>query len=883
MTAGETALLDALRSTLRLRVRVLGEMVGSGHLSYADVLDDLVRGPVLAFCHDHPFAWDALELLEEELALDLADAAHAAESACYVPPVAGLPPYYAPITEPRAAALARQERVIWDTITEGARIGAARRDLAQRRDAEALHLDDPSPAARAALTRRLHREIAAAHGFDRWIPPAPRALLSGSQGSGKTRDAVRTVASLRERIAVRWTEPTLEKCDEVAAAYFDAARPHSLPHVVIRGRARQIPGKPPGTPMCRRHEVAELVAARGISVRGQLCPTCPFARGCGYLAQEAQVAAMKGVGLFITAAQGLFNPSPAPAADLFIGDERIDAGHVSQVPLASVASTALPYRGGTGLAAVTAAHRTIEAVGDALAQPHQLDALRTAGIDRAALQSAIALLDAEATPDASAITGSLSDAELRARLDALPERTALGCLKVLRAVAHELHQPRRVLNGVALDARGMLTLGRLQSVRGVPATSGVLLLDGTGNPDHARATWGARVRHEVVRIERDAHVTGTRGRSYSRQSITGLDARGLSMPNKEAAAARLRQDVATIAARLPGPCLVVAPMTAERALEDALPLDTPTAHFNALRGLNAHKNCPSVVVVGRTSMSVEQVEALARPYLANDPAPFASSATEPVPDDWPYVGWPYRATRMRRMRNGSLSAVEVEVHPDPRVQGVLEQVREAEAVQGVDRVRPIFNYRTIVAMNSLALDVTYDAILSHAELVDGGTRWDRAMAATGIVPLGARDLHAMHGDLFPSPSSAKDALKAAAISGGVAQRVSSLGTPPTYYYRRKGQTGSLSKALIDPHRHPDPWAALAAALGPLVWCERADPVQDCAPPLPVPPVDLPAPIQPRKPIVVWDRDGWPSPDHGEAAPIRPPAAHQATAPPLRPT
>ena len=58
------------------------------------------------------------------------------------------------------------------------------------------------------------------------------------------------------------------------------------------------------------------------------------------------------------------------------------------------------------------------------------------------------------------------------------------------------------------------------------------------------------------------------------------------------------------------------------------------------------------------------------------------------------------ATHGRRL----LSPVEVPVHPDPRCQRVLEQVREAEVVQAGDRVRPVFNQRDMTFLNSLALD-----------------------------------------------------------------------------------------------------------------------------------------------------------------------------------
>jgi hypothetical protein len=112
-------------------------------------------------------------------------------------------------------------------------------------------------------------------------------------------------------------------------------------------------------------------------------------------------------------------------------------------------------------------------------------------------------------------------------------------------------------------------------------------------------------------------------------------------------------------------------------------------HFGAVRGLNAWGDCRSAVIVGRESVSIEAVEDLARAYMANDPMAFVSTAGAP-PRNWAWPFWPYRATRGRRMANGSVAAVEVEVHPDPRVQAVLEQLREGRGYPGGGSSAPYF-------------------------------------------------------------------------------------------------------------------------------------------------------------------------------------------------
>jgi len=155
-----------------------------------------------------------------------------------------------------------------------------------------------------------------------------------------------------------------------------------------------------------------------------------------------------------------------------------------------------------------------------------------------------------------------------------------------------------------------------------------------------------------------------------------------------------------------------------------------------------------------------ELEWMARAYMADDPVPFVSMdkpdfSKEALDKDWPWKEWPYRATRNRRMRDGSLQAVEVDVHPHPLCQAVLEQLREAECVQSGDRCRPIFNERDIVFANNLVLDVTYDAILTHRELVQGGGRIERVLTRTGVVPESEDELVRVFPDVFKSPVTAR--------------------------------------------------------------------------------------------------------------------------------
>ena len=178
----------------------------------------------------------------------------------------------------------------------------------------------------------------------------------------------------------------------------------------------------------------------------------------------------------------------------------------------------------------------------------------------------------------------------------------------------------------------------------------------------------------------------------------------------------------------------------------------------------------------------------------------------------------------------------------------------------------MFNRRNLVLMNSLCLDLTYDRLVSHKELAAGGTRFEQALTSTGLLPLGAADLHRMHPTLWRTEKAAKHDLERAGITTPIPQIEAYLRFGGIYRYRRKGQRGLPSRALIDPARHPDPRAALEAAVGPLALFQAlgdlpaVPPAAPASEPLPEPaPAPVPAPPDDSLDPPFWPP--WPAADN----------------------
>jgi len=74
------------------------------------------------------------------------------------------------------------------------------------------------------------------------------------------------------------------------------------------------------------------------------------------------------------------------------------------------------------------------------------------------------------------------------------------------------------------------------------------------------------------------------------------------------------------------------------------------------------------------------------------------------------------------MRDGSRREANVRVHLDRRVQAVVEQTREAEMVQAIDRLRLIHSTRekAVFILCNIPLDIPVDELVTWRELAGDG-------------------------------------------------------------------------------------------------------------------------------------------------------------------
>jgi hypothetical protein len=256
-------------------------------------------------------------------------------------------------------------------------------------------------------------------------------------------------------------------------------------------------------------------------------------------------------------------------------------------------------------------------------------------------------------------------------------------------------------------------------------------------------------------------------------------------------------------------CALTGESLGVRLLASARYAGADIAHFGNIRGTNEFEDHDFVIILGREQPTARDAEhrAMAIWYDTKEPIRCVPAGQKGQ------VQYPYRV-RHYTMRDGSRRQVNVRVHPDRRVQAVVQQIREAEMVQAIDRLRLIHSERekTVVILCNISLDIPVDELVTWRELAGDG-RLSKALetckeSGWEALPLAAKELTRLFPELWSTRTAAEDW----ASKNPLAPWISIIRVWGVIVaYRRKGRRGRWSKALV---RHgADAAVALAAVLG----------------------------------------------------------------------
>ena len=630
------------------------------------------------------------------------------------------------------------------------------------------------------LAKRAARRAAAVRFGERAASGAmPRIQIKGAAGLGKTQaiidEYLNRPAMWKRNIAVY--ARTLGLADDFADALAikaegkppakDGSRPRFM---VIRGR--QTDG------MCdpaRLKVVEAAIKAGADSVYRACCHTpavgiapesfCPKFKECLYNKQFLDTAPA----LRLMPHARLKRMQPAelrlPAPDLVIVDESaigdlVETAMVDPALLTNHATYASePGEEHLIQEAMDTGHAVVKAVSSGA---EAVARLRADGVKPEHLRAAAVAASLAAKNGRPSVWAGMDPEEAKARYRQHEKHEGRAVAAVLSQLARDLEADRLASVGIEWDAEHKAKLEDgtdtphplirrhgLAPARGAPADTALMLLDADASLEINRRLFGADLRGFTVPAVRQAYVTQVVDRTLAACSIV--------VPHKDGDDAKLRARIAAMVQRETAngkKVLVITSLKVRRALTGEEGKVQPSTvwqgadmtHYGRHLGANGWSDFDTVMVLGREELKPLVAERMARAIWADAP-----DVALNLPGDYG------RELRRHDLRTGAAKPVSVRAHPDRRVQQVVEMSRENAMGQSADRLRLIHRdaanpARVLVVSNLPVPGLVVDRLIPLADILAGGTVWERAVARTpgGVVPLSAEWLAQNLPDLFPS-------------------------------------------------------------------------------------------------------------------------------------
>ena len=172
------------------------------------------------------------------------------------------------------------------------------------------------------------------------------------------------------------------------------------------------------------------------------------------------------------------------------------------------------------------------------------------------------------------------------------------------------------------------------------------------------------------------------------------------------------------------------------------------AHFMSLRGSNAYEDRSVIFITGRNQPPLDDIERQARAIFGNSGNPLAYDDLENLPlDQVDY--W------LSKRSSHPPTAITVRSFSDPRIEAVQKQIREAETVQAIARLRLVWvDYqKRVFLLSNLPVEMPVDHLLEFNDLMPD--RLEMELIKTGDLPLTPLGLEKMRPDLGYVGASAR--------------------------------------------------------------------------------------------------------------------------------
>ena len=573
------------------------------------------------------------------------------------------------------------------------------------------------------------------------------ALFKSPAGSGKTETALAALIECHNPTEYKHIEfyaPTIDLCNEKKGKVEQGIRGIGCTTRVILGRDQIDPKSTINERMCKRHKVAAEVIKAGLSVEKTLCnDLCPFYKDCPYQEQNDLPAPLT---CYPSVHLALPKPSRSRIPSIVVMDENalnglcrtviVTTEHIRSAPLATDIKTfliGLLINGSGPFMDLLKNH----CGNDSDEVTRYLDSLSHARDMFKALGAKPEIITPSMTDEQ--ITQILSEYTKQPR-----HKEVYRLLKQITAQPDTVYIENSVSDGNLQNCFSVSW--RINPMKRFGPNTQIICLDATGNEQIFKQFFPDSDFYEL-KAPRKAHIKQVHNGTFSERSLMGnkhdqdpLRAENIKAAKKRASVLSFVCSVASQHKRL---LVITYKSLLNGPWKGELPENIMTAHWGGFRGLDGFKDCDAVVIVGRFQAPITAYERTARAVFAGTDTPIISAPN-----------YDQEHTDL----NGVV--VSRSVHPDPRVQAIIDMTREGETVQAVDRLRLIHckEPKHVYIISNLPTELEPDEVVRWQDLMPEHSTASKAEAffkRFGFVTSSPSIKHRMANDLFPSLDIAK--------------------------------------------------------------------------------------------------------------------------------
>jgi hypothetical protein len=170
-------------------------------------------------------------------------------------------------------------------------------------------------------------------------------------------------------------------------------------------------------------------------------------------------------------------------------------------------------------------------------------------------------------------------------------------------------------------------------------------------------------------------------------------------------------------------------------------------HFGNLRGIDAYREFETVFITGRNQPPQAQVDGMARALWWNDDEPLSHDEAAMFGAD-PGCDLPIQLRGYLTTDPEEAAGVYVRSFSDQRTEAIHQQIREAETVQAIARLRLVYSKKPklVYLLGNLPIEMPIDRIVSWKELMPNEA--ERELKARGNIPLTATGWQKMRPDIY---------------------------------------------------------------------------------------------------------------------------------------